>query len=74
MPGAVGTWTLIPGNAGVGAEILAAQAAVTSLVANGGTNYEAGLEAAHQWASTAGNMLSNADLNQVIFLSDGEPT
>ncbi|MBE1426558.1 T1SS-143 domain-containing protein [Desulfomicrobium macestii] len=70
----VGTWTLIPGDAGVGAEILAAQAAVTSLVANGGTNYEAGLEMAYQWASTAGNMLPNADLNQVIFLSDGVPT
>jgi Ca2+-binding RTX toxin-like protein len=74
----VGTWTLVPGDALVGAEILAAQAAVNALTANGGTNYEAGLSLAHEWASTAGNMLTTTDpaelVNQVIFLSDGVPT
>jgi Ca2+-binding RTX toxin-like protein len=75
---AVGTWTLVPGDASVGAEILAAQVAVNALVASGGTNYEAGLSLAHEWASTAGNLLSTTDpeklVNQIIFLSDGVPT
>jgi Ca2+-binding RTX toxin-like protein len=38
-----------------------------------GTNYEAGFAAALDWFSDPDNTLDNPDINQTIFISDGEP-
>ena len=42
----------------------------------GGTNYEAALFTTYQWINgdTATDPLSGADVNRVLFISDGEPT
>ena len=55
----------------------AAEAAVTSLtnLTHGTTNYEAGLTSTLNWLDSTGTgaPLANADVKQVIFLSDGQP-
>jgi hypothetical protein len=48
-------------------------AAVNGLSANGYTNYEAALQMAHTWLGTSSNILASADVNEVIFVSDGAP-
>jgi len=49
--------------------------AVNGLDDSGYTNYEAGLVEANNWINSSGSSapLSNADFNNVVFVSDGEP-
>ncbi|HON58059.1 MAG TPA: VCBS domain-containing protein [Smithella sp.] len=59
------------------AELAAALKAVDGLVAGGGTNYEAGLQKSLAWANSTGAdapLTGGNVINQVIFISDGEPT
>ncbi|MGB5856058.1 MAG: VWA domain-containing protein, partial [Oceanisphaera sp.] len=55
--------------------LLAAQKAINDMSAGGGTNYEAGLQTATDWINSTDNDAphDNANLNQVLFISDGEP-
>jgi Ca2+-binding RTX toxin-like protein len=51
-----------------------AHAAVARLTqTTGGTNYEAGLQSALNWMNTTGAVLPNADVNKMLFISDGAP-
>jgi len=59
-----------------GGGLMAAQSAVNSLVANGWTNYEAGLQVALNWVASVGAdaPYTGANvINQVVFVSDGAP-
>jgi VCBS repeat-containing protein len=53
----------------------AAHTAVNGMSANNNTNYEAGIQAAYNWitGNSGNNDLANADINKVVFVSDGEP-
>jgi Ca2+-binding RTX toxin-like protein len=50
-------------------------AAVTKLSTAGTTNYEAALQHVETWITSTGanSPLDNADINKVLFVSDGEP-
>ncbi|EKF20423.1 VWA domain-containing protein, partial [Nitratireductor pacificus] len=56
--------------------IAAAKAAVNGMGQGGGTNYEDALATAFSWIGSSGSNqpIANADLNKVLFVSDGEPT
>ncbi|KUG21538.1 hemolysin-type calcium binding protein [hydrocarbon metagenome] len=57
-------------------ELAAAIKAINSLDAEGGTNYEAGLQKALGWANSTGTdapLTGTNVISQVIFISDGEP-
>lgn len=70
----VGTFDLITDGVANDAELARAIAAVEGLPATtGATNYEAGMLAAAQWAGSDA-IIPNADVNKVLFVSDGEPT
>jgi Ca2+-binding RTX toxin-like protein len=70
----VGTFDLIVNGVPNAADLESAIAAVEGLpTTTGATNYEAGLLAAQQWV-TSGAPLAQADVNKVLFVSDGEPT
>ncbi|MDX1725806.1 MAG: type I secretion C-terminal target domain-containing protein [Pseudomonas sp.] len=59
-----------------GGELIAAQNAVNGLLANGWTNYEAGLQVALNWVASVGAdaPYTGANvINQVVFVSDGAP-
>jgi len=69
----LGTWNLTGG-----AALASALAAVAGIQVPQGTqytNYEAGLVTANQWINSGGTNapLSDADINKVLFVSDGEP-
>ncbi len=69
----LGTFNLIV-NGVVNTQAIAdAKAAVNLMVAGGGTNYEAGLQAALSWIN-GGSGIANADVKKVVFVSDGNPT
>jgi uncharacterized UPF0146 family protein len=55
--------------------LAAAISAINALNANGGTNYEAGLVEANNWITSTGAdaPFVDADVNKVVFVSDGEP-
>lgn len=76
----IGTYNLISNGVEMSLENLgAAQATVEGLSGGleAGTNYEAGLYQAYRWISGQLNVgddpLANADINKVLFISDGEP-
>jgi Ca2+-binding RTX toxin-like protein len=55
------------------AQLTAAKNQVDTLSASGGTNYEAGLQAAHTWINTT-TADDDATIKKVLFVSDGNPT
>ena len=69
-----GTFNLIVN--GVKQDTTAAHDAINNMGAGGGTNYEAALQGAFNWitGNSGNNDLPNADVNKVVFVSDGEPT
>jgi len=71
----LGTFNLIVNGVAQTSQINAAKAAVNSMNASGNTNYEAAIQAAHGWitGNSGNNDLPNADINKVVFVSDGEP-
>jgi len=69
----VGTYNLTSGGVDDAGELAAAVAAVNGLTAGGLTNYAAALAQADTWISGAGPH-SGADMNNVVFVSDGSPT
>ena len=73
---ALGTFDLIAGGVVNANALDDAKEAVEDMSASGGTNYEHGLYLAHQYVSgaTATDPLPGADINKVLFISDGEPT
>ena len=71
----VGTYDLKTDGSANATELNDAKSDVNALNAEGGTNYEAGLQQAISWWSNPANPLSGDNVvNQTIFLSDGEPT
>ncbi|HHQ4481197.1 TPA: retention module-containing protein [Aeromonas veronii] len=75
-----GTFTLTSGGVDNAAQLAAAIAFVNAITVPGSdaaqyTNYEAGLVAANTWIESAGvnAPIAAADVNKVIFVSDGEP-
>ncbi|MCP9781444.1 VWA domain-containing protein [Cyanobium sp. To12R1] len=71
----VGTYVLTAGGVDSPSQLAAAKAAVNALSAEGWTNYEAGLQSALNWINSTGTSapLANADVNRVLFVSDGDP-
>ena len=75
------TFTLTAGSLDNSAQLIAAIAFVNAMTANGSatggqsTNYEAGLVQANNWIQSAGANapILAADVNKVLFVSDGEP-
>ncbi|WP_188630887.1 type I secretion C-terminal target domain-containing protein, partial [Oceanisphaera marina] len=57
------------------AGLVAAKAAINSMSDGGITNYEDGLQTAADWINSTDTdaPYDNADLNQVLFISDGQP-
>jgi VCBS repeat-containing protein len=72
----VGTYHITQGGVdqdGDGGQLASAIAAVNGLSANlGNTNYEIALVEANKWIESS-EPLQNADVNKVIFVSDGQP-
>ncbi|MEG2889169.1 MAG: DUF5801 repeats-in-toxin domain-containing protein [Aeromonas sp.] len=72
-----GSFTLTAGGVDDNAQRLAAIAFVNAIVVPSAdaTNYEAGLIAANNWIESVGSgaPIAAADVNKVIFISDGEP-
>ena len=72
-----GTFTLTSGGVDSAAQLALAIAFVNSITVPSAnyTNYEAGLVAANTWIESTGSAapIANADINKVIFVSDGEP-
>ncbi len=58
------------------AAVNAAISAINGLNTDAGTNYEAGLGAATNYmtSSGTGSPIADADVNKVLFISDGQPT
>ena len=69
----LGTFNLIVNGVVQAGQVSAAKSAVNGMVASGGTNYEDGLQDALSWIN-GGNGIVGADLNKVVFVSDGLPT
>ena len=72
-----GTFTLTAGGVDSLAQLNAAKTFVDGIQIPGSdvnkyTNYEAGLVAANTWIESGGP-IANADVNKVVFVSDGEP-
>jgi Ca2+-binding RTX toxin-like protein len=55
------------------AKVAAAHAFVNGLTASGFTNYEAGLQEALNWVNGPNEITGANVVNQVVFVSDGEP-
>ncbi|MDK2759777.1 MAG: DUF5801 domain-containing protein [Sphingopyxis sp.] len=69
----LGTFNLIVNGVVQNTQITNAKTAVNSMTAGGGTNYEDGLQDALTWIS-GNNGIAGADVNKVVFVSDGNPT
>jgi Ca2+-binding RTX toxin-like protein len=70
----LGTFDIVLGGASNSSGLTAAKAAVNGMVAGGFTNYEAGLQRVVDYLAPGGDdPLPGADVNQVLFVSDGEP-
>ncbi|MGB5218882.1 MAG: VWA domain-containing protein, partial [Smithella sp.] len=70
----LGTFVIQGGtDANDAAQLTAAKNQVDTLSAYGGTNYEAGLQAAHTWINTT-TADDDATVKKVLFVSDGNPT
>ena len=69
----VGTFNLTTNGVDSAAQLAAAHAAVNALTTASNTNYEAGLQSALTWMNGTGNVLANADVNKLVFVSDGAP-
>ncbi|MDT7530621.1 VCBS domain-containing protein [Sphingopyxis sp. SE2] len=69
----LGTFDLIVNGVVQAAQVTAAKAAVNGMTASGSTNYEDGLQDALSWIN-GGNGIAGADVNKVVFVSDGNPT
>ena len=69
----LGTFNLIVNGVVQAAAVTSAKAAVNGMDDEGGTNYEDGLQDALSWIN-AGNGIAGADVNKVVFVSDGNPT
>ncbi|QCB53349.1 tandem-95 repeat protein [Sphingopyxis sp. PAMC25046] len=69
----LGTFNLIVNGVVQAAQVTAAKAAVNGMTASGSTNYEDGLQDALSWIN-GGNGIAGADVNKVVFVSDGNPT
>jgi Ca2+-binding RTX toxin-like protein len=67
----VGTYDLITGGVINTSALAIAINDINDLHTNGWTNYEAGLQQALQWITDGA--LSGADVNKLVFVSDGEP-
>ncbi len=70
----LGTFDLVQDGAFNEHALNAAISAVESLHADGGTNYEAGLQGAIDWVNAGGPATGDNVVNQTIFVSDGVPT
>ncbi len=72
----LGTFNLVVGGVVQAGQVTAAHTAVNGLSAAGGTNYEDGLAVALNWitGNSGNNDLPGADVNKVVFVSDGNPT
>ncbi len=70
----VGTYDLTSGGVDDPMALASAIAAVNDLTASGWTNYEGGLQEVIDWITPGGSdPLASADVNKVVFISDGEP-
>ncbi|KGB52625.1 Cadherin domain protein [Sphingopyxis sp. LC81] len=69
----LGTFNLIVNGVVQTAQVTSAKAAVNGMSASGGTNYEDGLQDALSWIN-GNNGIAGADVNKVVFVSDGLPT
>jgi VCBS repeat-containing protein len=69
----LGTFNLTVNGVDNATALANAIAAVNSLTATGNTNYEAALQSAHAWIGSSSGPLASADVNEVIFVSDGAP-
>ncbi|MBV1931954.1 MAG: retention module-containing protein [Porticoccaceae bacterium] len=69
---AIGTYNLTVGGVDNNAELAQAIADINALTDEGWTNYEAGLVKAQDWID-GGSALAGADVNKVVFVSDGKP-
>ncbi|WP_447932829.1 beta strand repeat-containing protein [Sphingopyxis fribergensis] len=69
----LGTFNLIVNGVIQSGQVTSAKAAVNGMSASGGTNYEDGLQDALAWINGA-NGIAGADVNKVVFVSDGLPT
>lgn len=69
----LGTFDLVVNGVAQAAAVTAAKAAVNGMSASGGTNYEDGLQDALAWIN-GNNGIPGADVNKVVFVSDGNPT
>jgi VCBS repeat-containing protein len=69
----LGTFDLIVNGVVQTQEVNDAKQAVEDMSAGGGTNYEDGLQDALSWIN-GGNGIAGADINKVVFVSDGLPT
>ncbi|OWQ92884.1 beta strand repeat-containing protein [Sphingopyxis witflariensis] len=69
----LGTFNLIVNGVVQASQITLAKAAVNGMTASGGTNYEDGLQDALTWIN-GGLGIPGADVNKVVFVSDGNPT
>ena len=69
----LGTFNLIVNGVIQTAQVTSAKAAVNGMSASGGTNYEDGLQDALSWIN-GNNGIAGADVNKVVFVSDGLPT
>lgn len=69
----LGTFDLIVNGVVQTGAVTAAKAAVNGMNDSGGTNYEDGLQDALSWIN-GGNGIAGADVNKVVFVSDGSPT
>ena len=70
-----GTFDLVINGVKNTAGLTSAIAAVNAMTAGGNTNYEAGLQTALDWinGNSAIDPLANANVNKVLFISDGAP-
>ena len=71
----IGPFDIRAGGVTNSAQLTLAINAVNGLTADSTTNYEAGLQQALNWISGTASVdpIENADLNKLIFVSDGEP-
>ncbi|HET6525359.1 VCBS domain-containing protein [Sphingopyxis sp.] len=69
----LGTFDLIVNGVVQAGEVDDAKDAVNGMSASGSTNYEDGLQDALSWIN-GGNGIAGADVNKVVFVSDGNPT
>ena len=69
----LGTFNLTTNGVDNATALAQAIAAVNGLSASGNTNYEAALKMANTWISNSSGPLASADVNEVIFVSDGAP-